>query len=155
MASPSGRDELPAPIGDEEAPETGASKIQPVLPVGQLQFAPSGNDEQDVTTAAMHAECTRSIDADAPRSGSSSWDAPHEADEALHGRDPHSGQNATGEKKNSSEGEGEKLSGQILSPETFSGEDFFSEDFSILTNGDEIEKTKDHDGPAGVFTRDW
>ena len=83
MASLFGRDELPAPIRDEEAPETGASKIQPVLPVGQLQFAPSGKDEQDVTTAAMHAECTRSTDADVPHSGRSSWDAPHEADEAL------------------------------------------------------------------------
>ena len=145
MASLFGRDNLPAP---DRAPETGAQDPQAEMLLTGQQLAAQSSDgnEQDVTTAAMHAECTRSTDADVPRSGRSSWDAPHEADEALHGRDPHSGQNATGEKKNSSEGEGEKLSGQILSPETFSGEDFFSEDFSILTNSDEIEKTKDHDG---------
>ena len=132
MASLFGRDNLPAP---DRAPETGAQDPQAEMLLTGQQLAAQSNDgnEQDVTTAAMHAECTRSTDADVPRSGRSSWDAPREADGAFQGRDQHFAQNATEEKKNSSEGEGEKLPGQILSSDSFSGEDFFSENFSMLT----------------------
>ena len=95
MASLFGRDNLPAP---DRAPEAGAQDPQAEMLLTGQQLAAQGNEgnEQDVTTAAMHAECARSTDADVPRSGRSSWDAPREADGAFQGRDQHFAQNATG-----------------------------------------------------------